>query len=94
MNIGQAIRILRKRKAIKQIHFAESIGITQSHLSQIEHGHKKPSMELLERIADGYKIPLAVILWYGLQIEDVPKEKQQIFELLNPIIDNLISEIF
>lgn len=94
MNIGQAIRTLRKNELMNQEEFSSSVGITQSYLSLIEKGHKKPSMEVLQQMADSLKTPLPVLFWFGVEKEDVPEEKQYIYDTLKPSIDNLINEVF
>lgn len=94
MNIGKAIRTLRKNKLMTQGGFAASAGITQSYLSLIEKGHKKPSLEVLEQMADILNTPLPVLFWFGIEKEDVSEEKIYIYETLKPSIDNLINEVF
>jgi transcriptional regulator with XRE-family HTH domain len=94
MNIGESIRILRKRESMNQEEFASSVGITQSYLSLIEKGHKKPSLEVLQQMADILNVPLPVLFWFGIEREDVPEEKKYAFDILKPSIDKLINEVF
>ena len=94
MNIGEAIRTLRKNDLMNQEEFSLSVGITQSYLSLIEKGHKKPSLEVLQQMADILKTPLPVLFWFGIEKADVSEEKQYIYEMLKPSIDNLINEVF
>ena len=94
MKIGQAIRILRKNDLSKQGEFADSIGISQAYLSGIENGHKKPSLEVIQKIAESLEVPLAVLFWFGVEREDVSEDKQYIYDILKPSIDNLINEVF
>ena len=39
---------------------ADIIGIDRGYLSRIEHGHRCPSPEVAERIAELYRLPVAV----------------------------------
>lgn len=94
MNIGKAIRTLRKNEMINQEKFATSLGITQSYLSLIEKGHKNPSLEVLQKIAETLKTPLPVLFWFGIEKEDVSEEKQYAYQILKPSIDKLINEVF
>ena len=94
MKIGQAIRILRKNDLCTQGEFANSIGVTQAYLSGIENGHKKPSLEVMENMAESFGVPLPVLFWFGIEREDVSEEKQYIYDMLKPSIDNLINEVF
>ena len=94
MNVGEAIRTLRKNEFLNQEEFAASVGITQSYLSLIEKGHKKPSLEVLQQMADILNTPLPVLFWFGIEKEDVSEEKQYIYKTLKPSIDKLINEVF
>lgn len=94
MNIGQAIRTLRKNDLMNQEEFASSVGITQSYLSLIEKGHKKPSLDVLQQMADILNTPLPVLFWFGIEREDVSEDKKYIYDTLKPSIDNLINEVF
>jgi len=94
MNIGKAIRELRLRQNLNQMDFASRVGITQSYLSLIEGGHKKPSMEVLEHIADDLKAPLPILFWFAVEGSDIDETKSKAYELLKPSIDALIGSIF
>lgn len=93
MNIGQGIKELRKRSNIRQIELAKSIGITQSYLSGIENGNKKPSIDLLEVIAKEFQTPLPILFWFSIEEKDVAERKRYAFSVLKPIINELISTI-
>lgn len=93
MNIGKAIREMRKRECMNQQDYASRIGVTQTYLSQIENGHKKPSMEVLEAIASDLKTPLSVVFWFALSEEDVIPSKVQAYRMLKPAVDELINYI-
>ncbi len=62
MNTGQAIKTVRQKKLIKQKDLAVLLEISSSFLSQIEHGKREPSPELIEKIADTLRIPVQLIL--------------------------------
>lgn len=54
--IGDAIRSLRKQKKKTLQEVAEEINSTHSYLSRLERGLKKPSMDMLERLADYFGV--------------------------------------
>ncbi len=91
MNIGTAIRVLRKRAKINQALYSKNIGISQCYLSQIENGHKTPSLDVLKDVANGFGVPLAIIFWFGVEESDIPLEKREIFKLIKPSLDNLLE---
>lgn len=95
MNYGEAIKKLRKEKVFEnQVDFSKNIGITQSYLSSIENGNKKPSTDLLETIAEYVKVPMPVLFWNSVTEKDVPEDKRESFNRLKSGIDSLIMSFF
>lgn len=91
MNLPAAIKDLRKKKGYKQYEAAESIGITQTYLSQIESGQKVPSIDVLEKLAKVYKTPIAIMLWFSIDEKDIQKNKLTAYRELRPVIDSMIQ---
>lgn len=50
--IGIAIKMLRARKHISQRYLAELIGISQTHMSNIESGRVQVNLRLMAKMAD------------------------------------------
>jgi transcriptional regulator with XRE-family HTH domain len=95
MNYGKAINILRvDRMKQTQSIFAECIGITQTYLSQIETGAKKPSTDLLEKIAEYVDIPMPILFWNSITEEDVKEDRIEAYRLLKPTTDALVASFF
>ncbi|MCD7875030.1 MAG: helix-turn-helix domain-containing protein, partial [Acidaminococcaceae bacterium] len=61
-NIGGNIRFLRMARQVSQQDMAESIGISQTHLSNLERNHVNVNLKLLLRIANVLGCPLEVFL--------------------------------
>ncbi|MBJ6361113.1 helix-turn-helix domain-containing protein [Paenibacillus sp. GCM10012307] len=58
LKIGSNIKKLRKERRIKLVDLANSVGISNSYLSQIENGHKPiPSLKVLEKISLSLHVP-------------------------------------
>ena len=95
MNYGKAINNLRvDRMKQKQTIFAKSIGITQTYLSQIENGIKKPSTDLLDRISIYVEIPMPFLFWYSITEKDIKNCKLEAYRMLKPAADALIESFF
>ena len=60
--IGSNIRLLRGACQFKQQQFAERIGISQTHLSNIEHNNVQVSLKLLVRSANVLDCTLETLL--------------------------------
>ena len=96
MNYGKSIRKFRVEKLdMTQLEFSIKIGISQTYLSQLENDNKKPSTELLERIAEFVKVPLPVLLWSCVTEKDVVKKSRlEAFRVLKPVVDEMIESFF
>jgi len=94
MNIGQSIKQLRKDLNTRQWELAKNAEISQTYLSQIENGVKKPSTDVLEKIAFELDIPLPILYWYGLEREDIKPSKHKAYMFLKPSIDAMIKQFF
>ena len=93
MNVGKAIKKLRKKNNYTQEGFCKKIDISQTYLSQIENNKKTPSGQLLAVISDVFKIPLPILFWFSVEEEDISKNKREAYALLKPTIDSLLDTI-
>jgi transcriptional regulator with XRE-family HTH domain len=57
---------------MKQNEAAEKLGISKSYLSEIEKGHKDPTLDLLKRYENTYNIPASSIMFFS---ENMGKSK-------------------
>lgn len=67
--LGEALRLIRMFNDLKQNQLADRLGISTSHLSEIEKGLKKPSLDLLERYAIEFSMPLSEIMFFAENID-------------------------
>lgn len=51
LSLGKEIRGLREKLGVSLRKFSELVGTSAAHMSDIEHGRRAPSKELLARIA-------------------------------------------
>ena len=61
----EALKLVRQFHNLSLTELAERLGVSKSYLSQIEHGHKKPSLDLLEAYASAFKMPLSHLLLFA-----------------------------
>jgi transcriptional regulator with XRE-family HTH domain len=93
MNIGTAIKDLRKKNQLSQADLAEQCEMTQTALSQIENGLRRPNESTLKRIAEQLKVPEIVIYLLATDDSDVPKEKLEMFKVVFPNVKNMLLSI-
>jgi len=92
MNLGSAIRELRKNKGLSQVELAEKANLSQTALSQIEKG-KRPGIQTLKNISTALEVPESLIYVMGIEQDDVPPAKQVLYEKLFPVIKGLVIQI-
>ena len=93
MNLGKSIRKLRKQKDISQIEFAAMIGMSQSYLSLVEKEHRKPSTDMVEKVASALEIPLPLMLWFAIEEKDVAEDKKEHFKIIKPLVDKMLEDL-
>ncbi|MES2701209.1 MAG: helix-turn-helix transcriptional regulator [Bacteroidota bacterium] len=93
MNIGSAIKSIRKKLSITQYELAERCNLSQTSLSQIETGVKRPSQRTINRVCAVLDIPESIIYIVAMQEADVPPSKKGIYELVYPSIKSLALQM-
>lgn len=82
MEIGIAIRLLRKEKKIKQKDLAKSCGISPNAFCNLEKSKSFPHKETLDKICAALNVPVSYLLLYAISGEDVPEDKKRAFNIL------------
>jgi len=67
--ISEALRLLRVFHDMKQKELAEKLGISKSHVSEIENGNRTPSLEVISRYAEVFRVPASSIIFFAENIE-------------------------
>lgn len=62
METGARLRFLRKSKGISIYKLSQETGISQNHISDLELGRRKPSVETLKRLIAPLGISMAELL--------------------------------
>ncbi|MDY4693328.1 MAG: helix-turn-helix transcriptional regulator [Blautia sp.] len=86
--LGNAIRETRIEQHLSQEEFAEMIGITPTHLKHIESEHRKPSIEVLFKIAEILHMSIDNIIFHA---ESSKEEK--ISEIQNLLTDCSMNQL-
>lgn len=94
MDLGLAIKSIRKQKGLKQNQFAELCGITPSYLSQIENNNKEPNLSILKIISNNLGTPLPILFFLSLDNDDIDPNKKEAFKMIAPSIKSLVNQFF
>ncbi len=73
--ISDALRLIRVFHDLRQKELAEKLGIASSHLSEIEHGKKQPTLQLLEAYAAQFNMPVSSIMFFSERMNDSHAER-------------------
>ena len=76
---GKALRLLRRSHDLKQRELATKLDISRSYVSELESGNRTPSLDLLDRYAQTFKIPVSSLVFFAEALE----EKSEIGTKLN-----------
>lgn len=92
MNLGAAIKELRKKKGLSQEELAKKAALTQATLSKIENG-KRPNDQSLKSLCSALNVPESLIYLMGLEKTDVSDDKKDLYERLFPIIQAMVFQL-
>ena len=74
--LNDALRLAREFHNLNQSQAAEKLGVSQSFLSEIESGRKSPSLDLLQKYAEAFSLPLSAFLKF-LETFDEKKRRPE-----------------
>lgn len=63
--LNEALRLVRAYHALTQTQLSFELGISNSFLSEIESGKKAPSLELLDKYAKRFDLPVSALLFFS-----------------------------
>lgn len=92
MEIGSAIKALRKQKGMGQKELAELCDISVNALSQIELNVSFPQKSTIRKICDAFSIPMAYLLLFSMSDEDVAEDKKTTFNVLNDALKKVLLD--
>jgi len=93
MDLGAAIKELRKVKNLSQGQLAQKTGLSQTSLSQIERGRKRASESSVKKICKALGVSESLLYISAAEREDVPAKKRTLYDQLFPAIKDLIIQI-
>jgi transcriptional regulator with XRE-family HTH domain len=93
MHPGQGIRSIRRKLNVPQNELARKCGISQTSLSLIETGVKRPGKKTMGKICEVFDIPESIIYIMAMQETDVTPAKADMYRLLYPSMVSLALQI-
>ena len=87
--LGRRIAALWKNMNCSQMEFSEMLFVNRGYLSQIEIGHRKPSLELIVDIADLTGADMNDLVLGKGQSDSIKTELRTVIDMLNAIDERL-----
>jgi transcriptional regulator with XRE-family HTH domain len=87
LTLGNAIKLIRTARGIKQRDLASQLDVSANYLSLIEGGKREPSLAFLNRLAEKLCIPIAMLFVFqgepipGVQSSDIDKLRDLLLTL-------------
>ena len=92
MQLGKAIKRLRRRSNLRQEELAHRVDITQSYLSQLENDRKEPNLSTLRHIGKELGVSLPILFFLSMEGADVRPDRREAFERIFPRFKDVIEE--
>lgn len=92
--LNEALRLIRVFHDMKQKGLAQRLGISNSYLSELESGKKTPTLEIIEKYSEVFKMPSSSILFFSEHFENGEKSEKTRMHISKKVIKILewISE--
>lgn len=90
MNYSKAVRIARAISGLQQKELAERAGLDASHVSLIEKGARKPSVDAIQRICRALGIPEPLFSMLAAETEDLRGLEERDIERLGGNLARLV----
>lgn len=68
--IGESLRLLRTLHDEKLVELAKKLEVSPGYLSEIEHGKRKPNLEIIEKYATHFKVKKSAIMLFAEEIDE------------------------
>lgn len=87
--IGEALRLIRVFHDLKQFELADRLKVSKSHISEIENDNKMPSLELIAKYSDEFRIPVSAIMFFAEQIPTAKRGEKARTKIASTVLDLL-----
>ena len=67
-NLGETIKLLRNAKDFTAVELADQIGVNKSYVSLLENNARRPSIDVLSKLATCLDVPLSFLVEVSLSL--------------------------
>lgn len=96
MKTGEKIRCLRAKQNLTAKELSKVLNISESSVSLIENGKRKPSLEIIIKVADYFKVTTDFLLGYSdsLNMENNQTDISDVMENTITLLNNCDNILF
>ena len=96
MKTGEKIRCLRAKQNLTAKELSKVLNISESSVSLIENGKRKPSLEIIIKVADYFKVTTDFLLGYSdsLKMENNQTDISDVMENTITLLNNCDNMLF
>jgi transcriptional regulator with XRE-family HTH domain len=66
--LGEALRLIRVFHDLNKSQVAERVGLSKSYVTELERGDKKVTLEVLEKYASAFNIPVSSLMLFAERV--------------------------
>lgn len=89
--LHEALRLLRVFHDMKQGELADKLEISRSHISEIENSNKTPSLDVIEKYAAEFRVPVSSIMFFAENVSNPNGRKTRLSKAKGVIATKIIS---
>lgn len=82
MDLGNAIKTIRKEKKVTRKELAERCNLSITALYNIENNLSFPTKETIDKLCSSLSIPVSYLMFFSITEDDIPEEKRLSFRCL------------
>lgn len=93
--IGKALKRTRQFHRLTQVELSDRLGISKSYLSELESDKKTPTIELLQKYSNVFKVPASSFLLFSESLEtgkNTFKPADKILKIMDWIVEDVDEE--
>lgn len=74
--LNEALRLVRVFHDLNKSQVAERVGLSKSYITELERGDKKVTLEVLQKYADAFVIPVSSLMFFAEHASDAPTSEK------------------
>ena len=71
MNYGKGLMVARTKAGMSKRKLAKMAGVDASYITHIEAGRRKPSLDIMEKVAEVLDVPLPLLMFLSADSKDL-----------------------